>query len=252
MDTPQDQNPPPATPEEVKVADIPATPAPDAPAALEPPKAPEPLPHTPILIGRHHDISSFASTDETRYVLGGIHYNPQGRFIEATNGRILIRVPVRVHNPEDGFPMTTAGHSVTDECIIPTDQFKEGLKLIPKKGKIAIMKYAKVTANGDNKAVIVSSTLDGEKAVTTKVIDGQFPNTEHVIPKEPAKFKICLAPQYLKLIADYANTHGHTKKSGITLEFDDELSPCRFSFFLDDPIGDDVKAYGVLMPMRLS
>lgn len=148
--------------------------------------------------------------------------------------------------------MTTAGHSVTDECIIPTDQFKEGLKQIPKKATLAIMKYAKVTANGDNKACIVSSTLDGEKAVTTKVIEGEFPNTEQVIPKDPAKFKICLAPQYLKIIADYANTHGSERNNGITLEFDDELSPCRFSFFLDDPIGDAVKAYGVLMPMRLS
>ena len=79
----------------------------------------------PVLIGRHHDITAFASTDTTRPMLNGVHYNADRGCLEATDGKaIAIRVPVCQQVEE--FP-ASAGETTLTDCTIPTAAFKKAL-----------------------------------------------------------------------------------------------------------------------------
>lgn len=205
-------------------------------------------PHVPVLMSKHHDITPFCSDDETRHVLNGVHYNPKERYIEATDGRTLVRVPV---HPMPVDTMEIKGN-VADECIIPTDAFKKALKNIDDKGAMAELHYVKLMANGDSKAKLYTSDGRMEQAVVVPLVEGQFPNTDCVWPKGDVKFAICLSPDYLKRIAEYALRHGWEKQKSIKLEFYGELEPCKFSFKLQDPLGISTEACGLLMPMRMT
>lgn len=206
---------------------------------------------TGILLKKHHDITMFASNDGARYAISGVHYHPVKKFMEATNGRILIRVPVVEEFNNEFPPVKGAGVGLPEECQIPPAALKKALANIPTKHNLPILECARLDTvkneHGVIKATITATDLDDEQAVTSKSIDAQYPNTEQVVPKDPPKFKICLAPKYVKLIAEYAVKHA-TETSGIVMEFTDELSP--MCFHID--IGNGQKASGVLMPMRLS
>src|SRR5689334_19358252 len=105
-------------------------------AAQEHPVTPKPETKG-ILLGRVHDITAFTSPDPTRYVLGGIHYDPKGGFVEATDGKVLIRVPVTV--PLEEF-VAVNDKSGAEECIIPTASFKKALANVPKNGPLPILR----------------------------------------------------------------------------------------------------------------
>jgi|KBSSwiStaDraftv2_1062776.scaffolds.fasta_scaffold1431829_1 hypothetical protein len=49
---------------------------------------------TAIVLRKHHEITAaFASTDASRYVLQGAHYNKEKGCLEASDGKMAIRVP---------------------------------------------------------------------------------------------------------------------------------------------------------------
>ena len=202
---------------------------------LEKPKA--------VLLSKHHDISAFCSEDETRYVLGGAHYNAERKFLEATDGRQLIRVPVE---ESDEFPevKTALDHPPLD-CIIPRVALQKGLRSIPK-SSLEILQHARLDANG--KVSLTTFDLDNESALTTKPVEGNYPNTEQVIWTEEPTLTIALNPYYLKMIAEYASKHCHEKHTSIKLMFKSELEPMKWEVTL----GNMQKATGLLMPMRLS
>lgn len=220
------------------------TPTPTAQAPVNP----------PVLLSKHHDISGFASQDQTRFVVNGIHYKPTGRYIEATDGRLLIRVPV-VNMPEqDETPLnrTKLPGNVADECIMPTAPFKKGLANIKAVKGLTFSAYAKLLANGDKNVTLVTTDLDVQQSVTARSIEGQYPNTDMVMPTKEPKFKIALSPELLGKFCDYASKHGHEKESVMLVEFWDDLSPVRLSFRIDDPNDTPLRAVGILMPMRMS
>lgn len=212
-----------------------------------------------VLLGRHHDVTAFCSTDASRYVIQGVHFNAEARRVEACDGHVAIRVPV-CERVED-FPLVSTVSKETSDCILAPETVKKGLANISKGGVLPIVNYAQLTTvqNGEvSKATVTATDLDAEQAVTGKVIDGKYPNLDAVWPDKPATFAICLDANQLKRIAEYAVKHGvETKEAGrsttaIRLEFTDEFSPMRFSIVLDDPLGEHPKAEGLLMPIRLA
>ncbi len=210
-----------------------------------------------MLVGKHHDITAFASTDETRFALCGVHYNAKEKRLEATDGNMAIRVPV-CERVED-FPVTKAGEATLADCIIPIPAFKRALGNIKDAAKNArfapILAHAKLSGNGDGKVTFATTDNDTEQAVTAKWVDAQYPNVAQCWPIEEPKLSIELSANILRRIADYAEKCSKSDATGnvaVRLEFTDSTSAVRFSFYLENALGEEVKAEGIAMPMRLS
>lgn len=115
------------------------------------------------------------STDETRYILNGVYFNfKDGKLaLVATDGRRLALV-----NKELEVPASSAG-----AIILPAKTVTELLRLLGKG------KTLKISFN-DRRAAFQIDT-DGDKSGLTdsiflfsKVVEGNYPNYQQVIPKE--------------------------------------------------------------------
>lgn len=117
------------------------------------------------------------STDESRYVLNGIFFSLKDHKLTmvATDGRRLALVDEEVEVPEKS----------QGEFIVPAKTVTELTRLLQTKGTVEL-KY------GENQAAF---TLTDEKGscvlITTKLIEGNYPNYRQVIPAE-AKERIPL------------------------------------------------------------
>lgn len=149
-------------------------------------------------------VSYAMSNDETRYALNGIFIESVG-----TGGKAALRL------------IATDGHRLS-YCQRP---LKEDVKLakgiiLPKKGVWEIGKILK-DVEGDFKAMIGEKTLSvGTKSATLicRLIDGQFPPYEQVVPKEQTKIVSVdknLLTQALRRVALVANE----KSKGVKFSF---------------------------------
>lgn len=107
------------------------------------------------------------STDETRYVLNGVHLIIEGNKATAvaTDGRRLayIQRPISAKN-------------LQAKVIVPTKALQELLRLVSEsRSKQETLQVAFT----DNQA----SFSDGETVILSRLIEGHFPNFEQVIPK---------------------------------------------------------------------
>jgi DNA polymerase-3 subunit beta len=110
-------------------------------------------------------LTSFAiSHDETRYVLNGIYVQlkpTEARFV-ATDGRRLAFMQKKLQGPPNAI-----------EMIIPTKAAYELNRILEREGTVKIIP-------GKNQAIFQV----GKTILTTRLIEGHFPNYEQVIPKE--------------------------------------------------------------------
>lgn len=200
-----------------------------------------------ILLNKSHDVTEFASTDASRYVINGVHYNKAKGCVEATNGRILIRVPVVESDGE--FPdVKTALPEEPVDCIIPRDAYLKALRNIPK-SNLPILESVKLDANG--KITLTTFDLDTEQAVTCKPVEGTYPNVDQVIPTEEPTMKIAIAGGLLKTIAAYALKHGVDDNQTVQFEIIDSTSPVTFKIAVDKD-RPNMEALGLVCPVRLA
>ncbi|MDD5173276.1 MAG: DNA polymerase III subunit beta [Candidatus Omnitrophica bacterium] len=119
-------------------------------------------------------MTSFAiSRDETRYVLNGVFFVIRPTYIRivATDGRRLAMVEEKNQSPK----------THEKKVIIPAKTITELLKLLGDEGEVKI-------CFGNNQVLFDM----GNTKVVSRLIEGEFPNYEQVIPKE-AKDKISIA-----------------------------------------------------------
>jgi len=210
---------------------------------------------TNILLGKHHDITAFASKDANRYAIQSVHYHHDKKLVEATDGRVMIRVPV-VEDKDGVFPPVSVNGEAKD-CIIPIAPFKKALGNV-QKSNLPICEHLRLSvsekAGTPGLINLCTTDLDTEQNVTTRPIDAQYPNVDQVLPTEETKFSYCLSAKILKQIAEYAERNGHAANGTdipVKFEFTEELRGVKFSVMLDTPMGI-VKAEGMAMPMRMS
>ncbi len=213
-----------------------------------------------VLLNKSHDITAFASTDESRYVINSVHYNPTPKegttaYLEATDGRVMIRVPAP-HFEASMLPVKGACAELPEECIIPSALLKKAIKNIPNGGTPTAMQLARLDAK-NGRVTLTTTDIESEQAVSAKAIEGTFPNTEQVIPRGDVVLSVSLNPHLLGVIAAYAEKHASSQNHGVVLHFykdslakspTEVIGPIGFQITL----ADGSKATGVLMPMRLS
>lgn len=107
--------------------------------------------------------SGYVATDDTRYVFNGLYLS--NGIVAATDGRRLLRYKTNIE--------------LSNSCIIPYE---------------AIPTIKSILENSDTIKLSIGETLqitDGKFTMQTKLIDGNYPDIENVIPKEaPTKFTI--------------------------------------------------------------
>jgi len=149
--------------------------------------------------------TSFAiSTDESRYVLNGIFLSVKDHKLTmvATDGRRLAHVDQEVDVAEQSY----------GEFIIPAKAVNELNRLLAEKGEIEI-RYA------ENQA---SFTLKDEKGgtilITTKLVEGNYPNYRQVIPAE-TKERITLGREEFLHALRRAEIMTSEKSNSVKLNF---------------------------------
>ena len=127
------------------------------------------------LAGMLGNVAYAQSTDETRYILNGVYFNfKDGKLsLVATDGRRLALVA-----KEMPVPAASAG-----AIILPAKTVSELLRLLGKGDKLKI-------AFNDRRAAFQIDTNKDSSGLTdaiylfSKVVEGNYPNYQQVIPKE--------------------------------------------------------------------
>jgi len=194
-------------------------------------------------------IYKAASTEPHRPALNTLRVREDGH-LEATNGHILVRVPLVPLSPEECPEGWTNPEDDMAGVLIDAKQAQELMKRLPKSRTLPILNCASLgREEGNNGQAVASFDLDVQKQ-TLRLVEESYPNTDRVWPKDkegdkPPKFQVRLAAKYLRMIADFAEG----KDGEVILSFDGKQhSPMRFECADEDrtrPIR------GVLMPMRL-
>ena len=122
----------------------------------------------------------YVSKGDNRYALQGIKVTPSR--VMATNGHFL---------------------SITENCldckdasfdvILASDSVKNALRVWPKKQDWLDVDVEETKKNGHLK-------FQDSSMPTIEKIDGQFPNVDQVIPKEPPTYRTYIAPALLETI----------------------------------------------------
>lgn len=249
-----------ATTEQAAAAETVAT---EPIAAAAPPAQPGCAPGQSghVLLRRWHDVSAFASSDPSRYVLNGVHVDVELGCVEASDGRILMRAPLERDAAKDFPPLGAGVVELGANSIVPIKAWQAAMRRIPK-AHLPILESVvlsqpvdgegkpemdAVPAEPVRKVCLTTNDLDCQQDAKIKVVAGAFPHTSQVIPTDAPTLRIAFDPELLGRICAYATKHSPEGKAAITLEFTDNLSPMRA--WINLPEGR--RAYAVLMPMRL-
>lgn len=153
----------------------------------------------PIIFKECLALTSFAiSRDETRYVLNGVYIQLKGEEIKfvATDGRRLAFIRRKIANP----------HGKVFEMIIPSKATQELLKILDPEGVLRITPTK-------NQAIFQF----GKTTLTTRLIEGHFPNYEQVIPKTEKTTSRVAREEFLQAIRRAALL---TSSESQTVKFD--------------------------------
>ncbi len=111
----------------------------------------------------------YCSTDETRYVLNGVLFDPRGCFV-ATDGHRLVKAPCGGDKPKNTMPR---------QIIVPAKACQHILRGLADPGDLD-----EVTLSFGESHLLVSFN---KVNLTTRLIDGRFPDFDKVIPKPDAQ-----------------------------------------------------------------
>lgn len=199
-----------------------------------------------IRIDKAHDISAFASTDETRHILNSIHFHREKKRLEATDGNMLVTIPVEETEdfPEDTF---TADAADAPDAIIPLGAVVKALKNAPAQPTSPILGSVALTGR-NGKVTLTSNDFYTVQRVEVRPIDGEYPNLDRVTPKPDESWvTVALSGALLGKVCDYAKRHATNGHSQIIFRIKDDVSGVTFRIHTE--AGD---LDGVLMPLRIS
>ncbi|MDR1011585.1 MAG: DNA polymerase III subunit beta [Opitutaceae bacterium] len=127
------------------------------------------------LISMLKNVAYAQSTDETRYILNGVYFNfKEGKFsVVATDGRRLALMSKEMEIPED-----SAGN-----ITVPAKTVAELLRMLDKGAKVKVSFNERRASFQIDVEKDTSGLLDNIY-LYSKVVEGNYPNYNQVIPKE--------------------------------------------------------------------
>lgn len=127
-----------------------------------------------------------ASTDETRYVLNGLFFSLKDHKVTAvaTDGR-------RLALTDEEADIDSSAHA---EFIVPTKAINELSRLLQDKGNVELR-------HTDNQAAFaMPNEQGGGILVTTKLVEGNYPNYQQVIPRESKERVTLIREEFLQAL----------------------------------------------------
>ncbi len=134
---------------------------------------------SPVLQSMLKSVAYAQSTDPNRYILNGIyfHFDAGQLSLVATDGRRLALVSTNATLGEEGIPSIILPAKAANELMRILGQGEEvGIHFNARQVLFCIKTTEESTKTG----------LVGNITLTSKVVEGQFPNYKQVIPKETA------------------------------------------------------------------
>lgn len=170
-----------------------------------------------VIIPTRYSPEAACSKDETRPALHHPYLSWADGVMRlvATNGRILVSVPVTATKEDEGY--------ICNRTLSLAKQFRPN-------------------RNGDTQMdldVDYVTLPNGWKLPRPK--DMNFPNWQQVVPSGPWKYRVCFKASYLKAISKGIGS------DDVTLEFND---PSNHEPIMVRSADKSDGAYGVLMPIR--
>ena len=148
------------------------------------------------------NMTSFAmSRDETRYILNGVYITIKKNTLRmvATDGRRLALIEREVELPK----------AIDKKIIIPIKAVGELLRNLKEEGDLSI-------SFGDNQVIFDL----GSSIIISRLIEGEFPNYEQVIPKE-VESKIIVDRERFLLAAKRASLLTSQDSQGIKIDIEE-------------------------------
>jgi len=185
-------------------------------------------------------VTKAVATEEHRPGLTGVHV--KNGYVEATNGHILVRIPLP-NMPSEEAPEAWKGVQDKMEGVILNSKDLQAVgKRLDGKTRLPILACAGIGRNGERQAM-AHFGLEGDSQ-SVQVIEATYPDTDQIWPKENKKYShtVSIASQYLRMLADLADD----KQEAVILHFDkDNTKPIAFEIRNDRPVK------GIVMPMRM-
>jgi len=138
------------------------------------------------------------SRDATRYILNGVHIKSDGKTLAlvGTDGHRLIKCVLDIKTPKLA-------------ATIPSDMVREMIKALQGHGA----QMAKVRVDASKVSLAIGSAV-----VTSKLIDGSFPDVERVIPEHGPVIANVDRDEFIKAIRR-ASSLSEGKVRGVKIEF---------------------------------
>lgn len=215
-----------------------------------------------LLLGREHDVSAFAASEDSRYALSSIQVDPIEGDIIGTNGKFMISVPLGLQWGIEEYPKPDVDIGPIEKPIlVSAKDLAKAFKTAPKKKRVPpILRDTVLVGMQGSDIILYSTDMDKTSSIQSKPIDKRFPPCRECIPDmKDGSITFRLNAKLLKTICDYAIMHGDEKQAdgGQSIEF--EIEPIskvytktqqkraiKFDILLQDSRGH---ATGLIMPI---
>jgi hypothetical protein len=206
----------------------------------------------PTLLGLgkvHLDLKPFISPDACCYALTGLRVDLGKREAIATDGKLLIVLPLAEIDAGSVPAISGMGDPLDQPVTLPVAALEKAFRLVP--GKAAIPALENVfLSKGEYPRVKLSATdLDVGGTVEARVVEGEYPDIEDIMKRaEKRPLKIVIDAHLLARLAAFALKHADGRLAGISFYLHPRKpnESIRFEFALKS----GGMARGVLMPIK--
>ena len=192
------------------------------------------------------DVAAFAASNGMRPILGTVYVTET--HCVATDSFRLLEVENPAVDPNEMPVLTTGGSMVPTpgSGLIPLSAIAKASANSSKSKVLPILENIAVQFDGAT-ATLTTTDLENTDVVSTRVVEGNFPDYQQIMPKEAPTFRFAVNAKYLKEMAAYFQKHTNDKSSKVILEFSDPTKP----LIMRAIVGNNQKAVGIIMPLRI-
>jgi DNA polymerase III sliding clamp (beta) subunit (PCNA family) len=131
--------------------------------------------------------------------------------------------------------------------LIPAEAAEAAEKAIPKKAHLPVLTHAQVFVEKNRGNIVIATTdLESPRVVTLKAADGQFPNTDQVMPKNKPVITITIGANQLAALVRYRQKFDAPIRRNIKFTFYAPDKAVKFEWK-----NFDHAVVGLIMPMRV-
>lgn len=163
---------------------------------------------TPVLLSKAQaDLKEFASKDGTKPSLNYIRITKD--FAEATDGKILVRIPHDGISPKEwpATPGTGAGLNGDSVFLEPRTLDKAFKNTDGKRSRFPILGYVHLSLDEKENPILTATDLETVANFRQKKADEFYPDTDQFIPSG-REVTFALGAGILARLADWAEKHG--------------------------------------------